>query len=69
MVEHHGYKLLVSEKGGVVGIAVNSTHKDTGVEDEAMKILSSQKGKYKKGMMYYCDMSKDPPEIEEKKIW
>jgi len=69
MVEHHKYKLLVSDKGTTVGIAINSTHKDTDVEDEAVKILSSQKGKYKKGMVYYCNMTKDPPEIEERKIW
>lgn len=68
-IESHGHKMIVSEKGATVGIAINSTHKETGVEEEALKILNSQKSKYKKGMVYYCDMGKDPPEIEEKKIW
>jgi DNA topoisomerase-6 subunit B len=69
VIENNGYKLLVSEKGTAVGIAINSTHKGTEVEDEAMKILDTQKGKYKHGYVYYCDMSGNSPTVQEHKVW
>ena len=68
-IEHHGQKMIVSEKGTAVGIGINVSHKGTGVEDEAMKVLGTQKGKYKHGYIYYCDMNNDPPTVEEHKVW
>jgi len=68
-IEHAGRKLIVSEKGSVVGIGLNVSHKGTGVEEEALKTLNSQKGKYKHGYIYYCNMNSDPPIVEEHKVW
>jgi hypothetical protein len=69
MVDAEGHRIIVSGDGSAAGIAINVVHKGTGVEEEAEKIIQKFKGKYKKGFIYYCDMRKDPPEVEEKSRW
>jgi DNA topoisomerase VI subunit B len=69
VIEAEGHRLILSGKESAAGIAIGAVHKGTGVEDEALKTLNHFKSKYKKGVIYYCDMSKNPPEVEERQLW